>query len=72
MWTESEASQPKIHEVPFDAVTKRMITVHRAGNGRCFVAMKGAPAVVLDASTDYTAGNSTSLWILMRGRASWR
>ena len=51
-------SQPKIHEVPFDAVTKRMITVHRAGDGRSFVAMKGAPAVILDASTDYTAGSS--------------
>jgi Ca2+-transporting ATPase len=53
------ASHPKIHELPFDAVTKRMTTVHRAGNGRCFVAMKGAPAVVLDASTGYTTGNSS-------------
>jgi P-type Ca2+ transporter type 2C len=49
---------PKIHEVPFDAATKRMITVHRAGDGRHFVAMKGAPGVVLDASTGYSTGIS--------------
>ncbi len=52
------ASCPKIHELPFDAVTKRMITVHRAQDGRCFVAMKGAPGVVLGASTGYATANS--------------
>ena len=44
---------PKENEVPFDASTKRMITVHRAPAGNYLVALKGAPAVVVDACTRY-------------------
>jgi len=39
---------PRAAEHPFDALTKRMITVHRADTDFLW-ALKGAPAVVLDA-----------------------
>jgi Ca2+-transporting ATPase len=35
---------PKVAEVPFDPLTRKMITVHRG-----YVALKGAPSTVLDA-----------------------
>ena len=38
----------KVHEVPFDASTMYMITVHRADDDHWLVALKGAPAVILD------------------------
>ena len=47
------AVYPKIAERPFDAATKRMITLHRTGDGSVVAFMKGAPAVVLDASTSF-------------------
>lgn len=50
------AGYPKVIEVPFDAETKRMITVHRGAEGAYLVAMKGAPAVVLDLCTNYLDG----------------
>ena len=52
------AEYPKIVEVPFDAGTKRMITVHRGAEGAYLVAIKGAPAVVLNLCTDYVDGGS--------------
>ena len=39
-------SFPEVVEYPFDASTKRMVTVHRIGD-RYFAAVKGAPEVVL-------------------------
>ena len=44
---------PKIIEVPFDAGSKRMITVHRGPAETYLVALKGAPSVVLDACANY-------------------
>jgi P-type Ca2+ transporter type 2C len=44
---------PKTLELPFDAATKRMITVHRARGGAYLATLKGAPAVVLKDSTSY-------------------
>jgi len=38
----------KLLENPFDADTKRMITVLQSADGKAFAALKGAPAVVLD------------------------
>jgi P-type Ca2+ transporter type 2C len=52
------ADYPKIIEVPFDAETKRMITVHRGPAGTYLVAFKGAPAVVLDACAKYLDSGS--------------
>ena len=42
--------QPRIGEVPFSSETKRMVTVHRTPDGTTVAYVKGAPAVVLDAS----------------------
>jgi len=57
------AVHPKIAEQPFHASTKRMTTLHRKANGQHFAALKGAPAVVLDACSNYrdAAGNTTPL-----------
>ena len=41
-----------LHEIPFDSVTKRMITVHRAPTGERSAMMKGAPNVVLKACAE--------------------
>jgi Ca2+-transporting ATPase len=39
---------PRINEIPFSSVKKRMVTVHNAGNKKALVFMKGAPEVVLE------------------------
>src|SRR5262249_37083872 len=44
---------PKLTEVPFDAVTKRMITIHEDTAGNCLYVLKGAPAVVLESSDSF-------------------
>jgi Ca2+-transporting ATPase len=41
---------PRIGEVPFGSDTKRMVTVHRAPDGKTVAYVKGAPSVLLDAS----------------------
>jgi len=57
------AVHPKIAEQPFHASTKRMTTLHRRIDGQHFAALKGAPAVVLDACSNYrdAAGNTVTL-----------
>src|ERR1051326_8079706 len=57
------AIHPKIAEQPFHASTKRMTTLHRKNDGQHFAALKGAPAVVLDACSNYrdAAGNTVPL-----------
>ena len=47
------AIHPKIAEQPFQTSTKRMTTLHRKTDGQHFAALKGAPAVVLDACSSY-------------------
>lgn len=47
------ATHPKIAEQPFHASTKRMTTLHRRIDGQHFAALKGAPAVVLNACSNY-------------------
>jgi Ca2+-transporting ATPase len=47
--TQARKEFAKLHEIPFDSTTKRMITVHRAPNGERLAMMKGAPNVVLNA-----------------------
>lgn len=63
------AKYPKIIEVPFDAATKRMITVHQGAEGTYLVAFKGAPAVVLDACTKYFDSGSSEATLDNEGRA---
>jgi len=57
------AMHPKIAEQPFHASTKRMTTLHRKNDGQHFAALKGAPAVVLEACSLYrdAAGNTVPL-----------
>ena len=57
------AIHPKVAEQPFHASTKRMTTLHRKLDGQHFAALKGAPAVVLDACSNYrdAAGNTVPL-----------
>jgi Ca2+-transporting ATPase len=54
---------PKVAEQPFQSSTKRMTTLHRRTNGDHFAALKGAPAVVLEACSNYrdAAGNTVAL-----------
>ncbi|MEU9186667.1 cation-translocating P-type ATPase [Streptomyces sp. NPDC048484] len=42
---------PRIGEVPFDSLRKRMTTLHRAPSGQVEVCLKGAPEAVLDGVT---------------------
>lgn len=49
---------PKLDERPFHASTRRMVTLHHAGDYQRLVAMKGAPAVVLDACANFAASAS--------------
>ncbi len=69
-------SYPRRNEVPFDSVRKRMITVHQVENpqiedvspiydlekrGQKVVVIKGAPDVVLDLCSSYTAVDDTNI-----------
>jgi Ca2+-transporting ATPase len=49
------AAHPKLAEQPFHASTKRMTTLHRRIDGQHFAALKGAPAVVLEACSVYAS-----------------
>ncbi|MDQ5844371.1 MAG: HAD-IC family P-type ATPase [Acidobacteriota bacterium] len=53
---QERAMHPKLAEQPFHASTKRMTTLHRRIDGQHFAALKGAPAVVLEACSSYAAG----------------
>jgi Ca2+-transporting ATPase len=51
--SKERARHPKLAEQPFHASTKRMTTLHRRTDGQHFAALKGAPAVVLEACSTY-------------------
>ena len=54
--------QPRIGEVPFSSVAKRMVTVHRSAEGNAVAYVKGAPGVVLGASRNgFTAAGEKAL-----------
>ena len=55
------ASHPKVAEQPFHASTKRMTTLHRNTAGQHVAALKGAPAVVLDACSSYVDSNGETV-----------
>lgn len=44
---------PKVIEIPFDARTQRMITVHREEGGSHLAMLKGGPAVVISMCSSY-------------------
>ena len=53
-----DASYPRVHEIPFSSETKRMTTLHRAGDSLTAYA-KGAPEVILD-SCDFALSDNGS------------
>jgi Ca2+-transporting ATPase len=55
-----ERDYPRLAEQPFDATTKRMVTVHRTPDGTMVAYMKGAPGEVLDACTSVVAKAGTT------------
>ncbi|CAM5655021.1 cation-translocating P-type ATPase [Streptomyces narbonensis] len=46
--TELSVTSPRIGEAPFDSLRRRMTTLHKAGEDRVLVCLKGAPEAVLD------------------------
>ena len=55
------ATHPKVAEQPFQTSSRRMTTLHRKTDGQHFAALKGAPAVVLDACSNYRDGEGHDL-----------
>jgi Ca2+-transporting ATPase len=53
---QERAMHPKLAEQPFHPSTKRMTTLHRRIDGQHFAALKGAPAVVIEACSNYSGG----------------
>lgn len=49
---------PKLAEIPFDAVTKRMFTLHQSPETSRLALMKGGPSVVLEACSQFAAGEN--------------
>lgn len=62
---------PKLAERPFDADAKRMTTVHRMSDGTRLALLKGAPAIVLDACTDYAVNEKQVKPLKAEARASF-
>lgn len=48
---------PRISEVPFDSVSKRMVTVHRTPQGKITAYFKGSPGVLIAASRSHVRSN---------------
>ncbi len=64
-----DASYPRIGEIPFDSVRKRMVTVHRLSAGGCRTVVKGAPDILIR-QCEYvqTAGKTVPLTDAVRQR----
>jgi Ca2+-transporting ATPase len=52
-----ERESPRTAELPFSSETKRMVTVHQTSGANARAYVKGAPAVVLDASSEQLTGD---------------
>ena len=59
---ELRARQPKIEEEPFDAQTRRMVTVHELPEGMRRFCLKGAPSVVLPLCDRVAGGAGNPPW----------
>jgi Ca2+-transporting ATPase len=66
------AEHRKILEIPFDAATRRMVTVHAEPGGGESALLKGAPAIVLEACTRYVNADSRACPLDDESRASFR
>ncbi|MEP7380335.1 MAG: cation-transporting P-type ATPase [Gemmatimonadota bacterium] len=60
---------PRLTEVPFDSVVKRMVTVHRTPGGQVVAYVKGSPAALLHASTTIVTPEGTVELTPARNRA---
>lgn len=58
---QERSAHPKLAEQPFQTSTRRMTTLHRKIGGGHLAALKGAPAVVLEACATYTTGANETL-----------
>jgi Ca2+-transporting ATPase len=59
---QAEADYPRVNEIPFDSIRKRMSTIHHTPEGHYLVITKGAPEIVLDhCSTILAHGESVPL-----------
>lgn len=67
--TQEREIHPKLAEQPFHASTKRMTTLHRKVDGQHFAALKGAPAVVLEACSHYATESDQVLPMDAESRA---
>ena len=65
------AIHPKVAEQPFQTSTKRMTTLHRKNDGQHFAALKGAPAVVLNACSSFVDADGNAVSMDAEERASF-
>jgi P-type Ca2+ transporter type 2C len=66
---QSRRDLPRVSEEPFDAVTRRMSTVHRRPDGSATVLAKGAPEVLLPGLAGSVAAQQVSdAWAAVGGR----
>ena len=59
---ELRARQPKVKEEPFDAQTRRMVTIHELADGMRRSCLKGAPSVVLPLCHRVASGAGNLPW----------
>jgi Ca2+-transporting ATPase len=58
----------KLDDLPFDAATRHMLTLHRTPDNSRLIAMKGAPSVVLSHCTTFVSGGGLLLPLLDKHR----
>ena len=51
---------PRVHEIPFTSERKRMTTIHKTSSGKLIVFTKGAPEVILGASTAFLQNSKST------------
>ena len=66
------SSYKKLCEYPFDSTTKRMITVLQDKDGQSFVAIKGAPGVILDICDTYITNTGKTVALDDKKRGEFR
>ncbi len=68
---EERAKFKKLHEVPFESKTKRMTTVLQGSEGDSFAVLKGSPAIVLEACSDYLNEENITIPLDQKKRESF-